>query len=464
MKIFKLALVAAAMTTVTGCHKQLNEEPLNSFSAADAFSSAARIDKAAIGMYNALQNANYFGGRVLIYADIRGIDAVANTFFGNMNLFGLTKADDGTVASAWQAAYRTIYECNAFVANFTPNAALVTQAKADQYIGEAKFIRSLCYFYLVNLWAQPYKFTADASHLGVPLVLTATTNPFDPSNYLPRATVKQVYDQMEADLLDADSKLPATYSDAYSRTSKATKAAAKAALMRLYLYKGDNAKALQYANTIMGLTTYGLQSSPETPFRTFTTNESIFSVAMDGGDNPNTNNALGQHYGPTRRGDISVSDDFANQLEATDKRKTILLTQISGTYWSTKYNAGTTDWVPVFRYPEVLLTAAEVLATQAPGTTVDATAVGYVNQIRTRANATPIAPLTKAELLDLIARERRLELAFEGQGSLEFLRRGLGIPAHGIVSAQAYGSNYVVLPIPKYDLDLNTNLVKNPGY
>jgi starch-binding outer membrane protein, SusD/RagB family len=463
MKRILFIAAAGLVMVLSACRKELNESPFSYISDKDAFSTPDRIDKSAVGMYDALQNLNFFGGRVLIYADIRGLDASANTFFGNLPLYSLTKADDGTVAGAWQGAYRTIYESNLFLKNFTPNASLVTTAKANQYIGEAKFIRSLCYFYLVNLWAQPYAFTADASHPGVPLVLTAAADPFSTENNLPRASVKAVYDQMEADLLDAETKLPDTYGDAYTNTSRATKGAARALLMRLYLYKNDYAKASTYANTIISSGLYTLNAAPETAFRTFTTKESIFSVAMDGGDNPNTNNALGQHYGVSRRADIAISQSFINLLSLTDKRRLNLTTSASGANWSTKYNAGTTDWVPVFRYPEVLLTAAEALANLGSG--VDATALALVNQVRLRSDPTnPIVAATKQDLINAIWNERRIELAFEGQGELEFLRTKRDVPAHGLVGVQAYGSNYVVLPIPKYDTDKNPNLAQNPGY
>jgi len=463
-RTYKFLIAALLLTSAVGCRKDLNEEPFSYISDKDAFSTPERIDKSAVGMYDALQNANYLGGRALIYADIRGIDANANTFFGNMNLFTTLRADDGVVAGAWQGAYRTIYEANLFVKNFTPFAGTVPAAKADQYFGEAKFIRSLVYFYLVNLWAQPYNFTPNAAHAGVPLVLTAADDPFAPSNNIPRATVKQVYDQMEADLLEAEAKLPLTYTDTYIKTTRATKGAARALLMRLYLYKGDYTKAAAYANTIITSGQYSLQSSPEIPFRNFTTNESIFSVAMDGGDNPNTNNALGQHYGASRRGDISIDNNFMALLEPNDKRRTLLTTSVSGVFFSTKYNAGTTDFVPVFRYAEVILTRAEALARLAPAGTVDVTALGLVNQIRARAGATPIVATTQQQLIDAILLERRIELAFEGQGIFEFLRTGRGIPAHGIVPAQPYGSNFVVFPIPKYDIDKNSALNQNPGY
>lgn len=459
----QLGIMACILTA--SCTKTLNEAPFSYISDADAFSNPDRIDKSAVGMYDALQNINYFGGRILIYADIRGIDALANTFFGNMNQFNTVTSSDGTIAAAWQGAYRTIYESNLFVKNFTPKASLVTAVKANQYLGEAEFIRSLCYFYLVNLWAQPYNFTADASHAGVPLILTAADDPFSPSNNVPRATVKAVYDQMIADLLDAESKLP-DYSaaDTYTSTSRATKGAARALLARVYLYKGDYTNAAAYTNKIITTSNpYALNADPVTAFRTYTTNESIFSVAMDGGDNPNTNNAIGQHYGASKRADIQVAPGYVSLMSSVDKRFTNLITTISGAYWTTKYNSGTTDWVPVLRYPEVLLTRAEALANLATG--VDGNALALVNQVRSRSDAThPIVATTKQDLITAILTERRIELAFEGQGSLDFLRTKRDIPAHTGAATQTWGSNYVVFPIPKYDTDKNPNLVKNPGY
>lgn len=470
-KLYIVPLLVSLTIVSSSCRKELNEEPFNAISSKDAFSNASRIDKTAVGMYDQLQNANYFGGRVLIYADQRGIDASPSAFFGNMGPNpGAVGADDGTVAGAWRGAYRTIFECNSFLANFNADKqALVTPAKANQYIGEAKFIRSLVYFYLVNLWAQPYKFSANAAHFGVPLVLAVSVNPFDASNNVGRSSVKAVYDQIEADLIEAESKLPAASFSAsdYNSVSRATKTAARALLARLYLYKGDYTNAAASANTVITSGIYALNADPATPFRTFTTNESIFSVAMDGGDNPNTNNSIGQHYGSTRRADIPISPAFVALMGTTDKRRTNLTQVVSGNNWTTKYNAGTTDWVPVLRYPEMLLTRAEALATFAPGTTADATAITLLNQVHSRSEAgVVLAPLTKADLLAAIALERRIELAFEGQGNLEFLRNGQGIPAHSIVPAQAYGSNYVVLPIPKYDTDKNPVLAaqQNLGY
>jgi len=471
IKYFVLGCFIAGAVLPSCKKSDLFKAPQNAISADQVFSTPDRIEKASVGMYDALQNSNFFGGRVLIYADIRGLDAIPNSYFGNMGFYSSTNSSDGTVSSAYQGAYRTIYQANLFLQGFLPKATLVSSDKANQYVGEAEFIRSLCYFYLVNLWAQPYNFTADASHPGVPIVLDAATDPFSPANNVARSTVKQVYDQIEKDLLDAESKLPDPAAGNFTAVARATKAAARALLVRLYIYKGDWTKANQYADVVIGMGKYSLNANnPMIAFRPpYTTAESIFSVAMSGADNPNTNASLGQHYGPRARGDISISTDYINLMDTTVDRRyrgfggDSLMEIANGAYWTRKYTGLTTDFVPVLRYAEILLSKAEALAKLANGT-VDANAVALVNQIRSRANAAPIAPVTQQDLINLIIRERRIELAFEGQGSLEFERNKQDLPAHSTVPLQPWGSNYRVLPIPKHETDINPNLKQNTGY
>ena len=464
-----IAALSVALTFVaSSCQKQLFQEPVNSLSPASAFATPDRAEKASVGMYDQLQNLNFFGGRVLIYVDVRGTDVNPPSYFNPLPQFVTVTSSETYTSGAWAGAYRTIGEANLFLGNISITTG-ISAAKLNQYTGEAKFIRSLCYFYLVNMFAQPYAFTAGATHPGVPLVLTSSSAPFDASNQIPRSSVAAVYNQIEADLLDAETKLPLNYGDpTFSDVARATKGAARALLARLYLYKGDYTKANAYTDKIItspAPDNYILNTDPLTPFRTYTTRESIFSVAMNGADNPNTNNALGQHYNPTKRGDIQVSPDYIALMDITKdlRYKNLILPPTGGVYYTNKY-VNTNDWVPVLRYSEQLLIKAEALANLAAGTTADPTAILLVNQVRARSLATPVAPATKADLITAILTERRIELAFEGQGEFDYLRTGRGIPAHSIVTAQAYGSNYVILPIPKYDTDKNPNLAQNPGY
>src|SRR5690625_7746917 len=91
-------------------------------------------------------------------------------------------------------------------------------------------MRALGHFDLCRVYAQPYNYTADASHLGIP-VLTVTPGPDD----LPaRQSVRDVYDQIIKDLLDAEELFgEEPFHDAFHISKKAV----WALLARVYLYQ-----------------------------------------------------------------------------------------------------------------------------------------------------------------------------------------------------------------------------------
>jgi len=440
------------------------------FTIDDTFADATRIQSSLYGVYDGLQNAEFLGGRALIYSDIRGGDTdVPTQYFGNVPLFQMLSTD--TYASgAWTGGYQTVFAANSFIQNLAANASKVTPEQAAQYTAEARSIRALTYFHLVNLFAQPYGFTANASHLGVPLQLTAATGATEAFESLPaRATVDEVYNQIITDLTESIPALPTTNSDDFARVARMTRGAAQALLARVYLFKGDYQKAGDAAQAVISSGLYGLNADPQTPFDTYTTNESIFSVAMNIQDNPNTNNAIGQHYGRDRRADIPISAYLAlptSIFPAGDERRTMVELTDTNIPFTSKFTTVDT-WVPMVRYSEVLLTRAEALA-QTTGVTPEA--VTDLNLVRDRSKAASTASYTVAsfptatDLLSAVRSERRIELAFEGFRLYDLLRYKQGVPAHGIVPAIPYGDNRLVFPIPNTDILRNPNLVQNPGY
>ncbi|KAA2245732.1 RagB/SusD family nutrient uptake outer membrane protein [Chitinophaga agrisoli] len=466
-----------ACVALTACTREnFFDDPLDAVPTDIAFSTPERIEKSAVGMYSALQNINWGCGRNLIYADVQGLDANPNNFFNNVGFFDLMRPNDVTITAAWSAAYNTIYTANLFVKNFQPKQSLVTPAKADQYIGESEFIRAYNYFYLVNFWAQPYTDTIKGpdANPGVPLILEAADDPFGAGNLVQRASVKAVYDQIEKDLKDAAIRLPEDYGDANSRVTRATKGAARALLMRMYLYKGDWANAVTYADSLINSGLYELNPTPATLYRNYTTKESIFSIAFSGSNNPDRNNALSAHYSPTVRGDISLSNAFLQLMDTTiDLRyKDLVITTVRGTgpsastyYWSTKYTSFG-DWVPVIRFAEVLLVKAEALARQGiPTAPLNTDALGCLMRVRARSNGGPMLAATNAQLIQAILKERRIELAFEGQAYFDLQRTRQPVPPHASIQhEQPYGSNYRVWPIPQRDMNIMPDLIQNPGY
>lgn len=476
-----VAAVAVVSTMMFSCSKVNDQQPFAKIDPKDAFSNPDRIEKSAIGMYDALQNREYLGGRVLIYVDQRGNDANVASYFGNVPTFDML-SNNSFAFGCWSGAYRTIFESNFFTTNLKQNESVIGAAAAAHYYGEAKFIRALAYFYIINLYAQTYTFQADAKQPGVPLVLTAATNgseAMDPKNKIKRNTVKEVYDQMIQDLNDAASLLPVSSGDAYADRARATKGAAHALLSRIYLFQGNYAKARDYADSVLlSSYNYTLDATPAAVFASSNyqaSKERIFSVAMSQSDNPNTNNALGQHYGSSGRGDITINKTAYFRLPNfdpnTDLRAKPLYTfttnaaKTDTTFYTKKFfGTSTVDaWVPVLRLAEVMLNKAEALAQLSPGIP-DPQAILLLNKIRARAKAADLHPLTQAELLTNILTERRIELAFEGFGMFDYVRTHRTIPARGNVSAQDWNGKYTIFPIPFSETERNPNLQQNDGY
>jgi len=90
---------------------------------------------------------------------------------------------------------------------------------------------------------------------------------------------------------------------------------------------------------------------------------------------------------------------------------------------------------------------------------IGADPVDDINIIRLRAGLDEVGSVD----IEDIRRERRLELAWEGH-RLHDLRRWQGTLFEGTDSEIPYNSPRLVLPIPQREMDVNENLVQNPGY
>jgi starch-binding outer membrane protein, SusD/RagB family len=134
------------------------------------------------------------------------------------------------------------------------------------------------------------------------------------------------------------------------------------------------------------------------------------------------------------------------------------------------------NWVdidfPLFRLAEVYLTYAESVLRGGTGGSA-ATALTYINQLRTRAwGGSAAGNITAGQLtLDFILDERGRELYYEAHRRTDLIRYGKFTTAAylwawkgGIASGTAVNSKYNIFPIPTTDLSSNPNLVQNPGY
>ena len=118
--------------------------------------------------------------------------------------------------------------------------------------------------------------------------------------------------------------------------------------------------------------------------------------------------------------------------------------------------------IHVIRYADMLLILAEALAEQNDLST----AVGYMNQVRTRAGLAGYVfgtdLVTRQDVLDAIYLERRLEFAFEGERWHDLVRTGRAVAVLG--PGGRFEAHEVLWPIPVGEMDTAPNLVQNPGY
>jgi starch-binding outer membrane protein, SusD/RagB family len=130
-----------------------------------------------------------------------------------------------------------------------------------------------------------------------------------------------------------------------------------------------------------------------------------------------------------------------------------------GFHQALKYPSGLTGTDPFYinRIAEMYLISAEASAEAANN---PAAGIARLNEVRVRRGLSPVAPASMAAFRDAILQERRVELAFEGVRWTDLKRTGRAIN----VLPNVTSPNQLLYPVPTTELDVNPNLVQNPGY
>ncbi|MFZ9687687.1 MAG: RagB/SusD family nutrient uptake outer membrane protein [Chitinophagaceae bacterium] len=450
-----ITAIAVAAVMATGCEKRLDILPYQSISEEKALETEGDVNVTLIGAYDGAQNAATYGGDIMVLNDLIGNSANINftgTFAGLTDAYQtIMTSDNSFAAGTWISAYNTINRCNNVLS--AVDKVTSSPAKKNAVEGSALFLRASMYFELVRLYAKTIGDGDAATNPGVPLVLNATKG-VSSADYLPRSSVKAVYDQVIADLTKAESLLPAT------NTIYATKWAAAAQLSRVHLMLKNYTAAGDAANRVIAGSGKTLNPDFTKLWFTFINNggvspsEYIFSMVVTTQDGTNSlNTYFGRNVGITGtagRSDCKIRAAHIALYEAGDARKAHFT--LSGGNYYTRKHLDRYGNVPVLRLAEMYLTRAE--ANFRNGTSVGATPLSDVNDIRTRAGLPALATVT----LDDITKERYLELAFEGHNLHEAKR------LQKSVGANAWNSPKLILPIPQREMDVNKNLVQNSGY
>nr|WP_302831622.1 RagB/SusD family nutrient uptake outer membrane protein [uncultured Bacteroides sp.] len=192
-----------------------------------------------------------------------------------MNIYNyLRTTNNSRIADIWSYSYKTIININA-----TLEVAPEGESKEfDMIIGENYYLRAFHYFTLVNVFGQPY-INNPETNLGVPIKLTTSLDDFPE-----RATVKEVYEQIEKDLLKAIElmTIPEGSTIQPKNSCYASKEVAEALLSRVYLYMENWEKVLEYTNNVINSGRYSLlEGDAYKSYPTFVpeeNSETIFAV------------------------------------------------------------------------------------------------------------------------------------------------------------------------------------------
>lgn len=480
----KYLCIAAPLFFASSCKKDfLNTAPDTSLPIEDAFSNPDRILSQVNGIYAGVKNGQFYGGRYLIYNDIRGEDFIVNKPNGVTGLdtwrFNVTSGTN-EVVNLWGAVYAAINRANLVIDGVTANASILTPVLSKQYIAEAKFLRALSYYSLLQFYAKPYV-TDNGASLGVPLRLKGEKDLS--GNDLKRSTVAEVYTQILKDLNEAEPDLALTL--AATRASRNTAIALKT---RVYLSMGNLTSVVTEANKIVSATapftaTTGsplkLESNLATVFGgAYVGNASATEVAltfpMADLDAPGTQNQLAYYYNVATNGAggfeeffLNPTGIFANAAFAagsTDARKALTAVSGANTYL-TKFKRPSpyTDYVPVIRYAEVLLNLAEATVVSDP-----TRSIALLTAVRQRSNpgyVFPAADLLPANLKNTILTERRIEFLGEGLRAPDVMRLGLGFVAksgsQGTAPAIPFNTAGYIWPISSTEIQNNKLVVQN---
>ncbi|MCP9199704.1 RagB/SusD family nutrient uptake outer membrane protein [Gramella sp. GC03-9] len=441
-KVYNLLWVGALAFILGGCDEKLDIEPRQSISTDIALSSGENIKNILIGTYEETSQSASYGGFLQMMADLYGFEDQATwggTFQQPRQIFNKAIfVDNSFVSALWLNAYESINQAN-LVIDYAD--IIEDETERNTAVGEAYFLRALNYFDINRFFTSP-----DGS-LGVPLSLEGITD-YSQNLEIPRASSDAVYQQVISDLENAYELLPE------SNSFFADKYAAQALLARVQLHVGNYPAAAEAANDVIENSGHSLTGTYADAFNNdVDSSEDIFAfqVTSQGGDNELVVHYADQRFGG-RGGDITVNPEYLALFGDTDDRGSFFyISAQNGGTLTEKYTNQFAN-VSILRLAEMYLIRAE--ANLREGSAIGATPLEDVNTVRARSNAELLSDVT----VDDILLERELELMFEGHLIFDYTRTGRavdGIPAD---------SDRLSFPIPLREMDVNSELVQNPGY
>ena len=473
MKKIYIAIVSAAcLIFAPGCSDFLDvksQEKVEAEDSEDVYTPEMFIN-GVYGMFTDWDYAFSYLAITEIISDNADKGSSASDTGGDKDLFDdLTfTSTAGSLEAMWKRWYKTIGRATQAI-EYAESYGLTDAAYKNRLIGEAKFLRALCYFYLVRGWGD------------IPLQHIDLTT---------RAPKSEVYAFIEQDLKDAINTLPTKTEYPSKDLGRATKGAAQGLLAKVCLYQEKWQESYDYATTIVNSGIYALESDYAVVWRASAENgvESLFEIQARGEAIAHGVNQYSQTQG-SRGGTANIGWGFNtpsenllnafNSINDTIRRNATIIFR-NQTLWdgieigasenamynykaysSANQGAGDGDKnVRMLRFGEILLIQAEAANELAKS----AEALTALNAVRQRAKLDNITTTNQADLRKAIWNERRLELAFEHDRWADLIRTGQAAEAMTAAGKKFVVGKHELFPIPNQQLLEVPSLEQNPNW
>ncbi|MDX8340683.1 RagB/SusD family nutrient uptake outer membrane protein [Draconibacterium sp. IB214405] len=489
--IKKLFVCLVIVSGVVGCN--LNYQPYDGIPESELKEDIIGLNGATVGNYNYLKDS-YYQRNFHFFGEYGG-DNVSLSGTTSDHLFYCYNYQHfpamNTTSNFWEKAYQLIVGCNKVILSIDDSAS----DELRQLKGENLFLRAQTLFHLTNTFGRPY-YQSPETNLGVPIKLDDNV-----VNVPARGTVKEVYEQIIADLLQAEALMGSERENVYG-----SKEVAQAMLSRVYLYMSGTPenpdinyaqKAKDYANKVIDSGRYHLEETEE--FKTYfrklpeQNTETIFAVKHTIDVDDRGWGSIGSMYNHIESqgwGEMYASEPYRELLDENpeDARHAFIEPQYESDgitlkerngypiYYINKFSMQEerpTLSSPVYlRLAEMYLNRAEANAKLG----LNEEAIEDVNLIRSRAGLSGDALYStddlkgRASVFDVVLEERRLELAFEAQRKWDIFRNGLTLDrnypgTHEQGDALLFvppDHRRVVFYIPEAQILVQENLVQNP--
>lgn len=380
------------------------------------------------------------------------------------NNYDLTYLENSTTSynlDTWTWLYRVVNISN-IVLEAIDEMEGGTESERQLLKAEAYFSRALAFYYLTNIWGEPYQPATAATAKGIPLKTTG----FPEIASKPRNSVQECYDQMINDLSEAESIVTSTGVIPTGSVFHVSKEAVEILLSRVYLYMQNWEKAKEFANkaietkpALYDITTENFTNVLTTSFFNSRNKEILFSYHRS----TKTGLASSSYiFGTSQTASIYVvAPEVLTLYTSTpgDKRLNGFINTVSSRYFAKTMiqESGTVLFDYAIRTAEAYLNRAEAKAQLNDL----AGALSDLNALRAKriTGSSAVSFTDKEALLNFIYQERRREFFFQGHRWFDLRRTGMPSITHFYTPVNGTGSGATFGTTLKFVLNQN-----DPGY